>query len=223
MLLITLAHAIPDTAQHRSCVGFAGSSALAWLQEHLKIGPMWGTPGDADLLVTGKHGRNKAAFLSFVNRTLDIISTMDPATLIVRTNEFRTYASHNRKIWVVDAAINWYPGNLSFIQCPGLNTLEEAVSLFDIDVCRVICRIHTMKPDCEESIKNNIKRHVAALDSISLSPRSGMTKHEFRTTTKTFRRVLKYQKRGFKFKNLGDVRFRPAQRRSCVRTEKYQA
>ena len=203
-ILDILHHVIPPETDNS--IGILGSAALMLYQEKYKIGPKWSEPKDYDVFVAGKYGKTQRVFFSFMNSVLDNMKGL-AADEIVLSRKYRTYIrSTGMKVWIVEYKLAGISSKLSFIQSPHCKDLKEVAGKFDIDVCKVICHIHSQRLECDADIADHIRHHQAATaGAMFVNGRKGIQKDDIKAVANTMKRMMKYQTRGFKMINSGGI------------------
>lgn len=189
-------------------IAVAGSSALLWFQDEEEIGPMWEGPNDIDIFVAGYYGMTKKRFTKFMEAAESRLR--GAGNVIVLKKQWRNrYCIRDRYVYICDLTIEGLGGmKLSFIQSPTAPTVEDVVSAFDIDVCRVIYLIHQERFIVSDMVRRQIERCEAWVDPLMFDAEDGLpTSFDDIKLRSSFRRMRKYAERGFNFSNRGGVVF----------------
>ena len=196
--------AIEYNESHHDFVNVAGSSPLHWFQlKHgLCVGNSW-KPNDVDIFCCNEIGASGSSFLAYVGEALARIKAAGYEVKDV-SRWSNKYVSEDSPVLTVRVKVQGIETAFSFIQQPLCRTVSDAVSQFDIDVCKVICKVHSgterTRPVLEADSAVN-----AAIRSQSASCKTFQFKEhvpsdfEVHLYEKTLLRMRKYADRGFTF------------------------
>lgn len=166
-------------------------------------------PSDADIYVCGSYGSTEDAFNDYVDAAIERLS--EQGFIGIESVQYSNhYVFSDQIIWIRDIDVAGVNATLSFIQCPGKTNVAAAIEGFDIDVVKVILRIHDEEEPFEpvdETIAYNIRTMQAEVYAFSFKKPGHPNEYELLKINKTLKRVRKYSRRGFKFVNLNGVQF----------------
>lgn len=209
-ILDVLRHVVPE--EDDQIVGLLGSSALCLFQEAEHIGPKWGNPGDFDIFVAGKHGETREAFEKYtqkISSSMRLAFCPGAAFRLSGPHVSEVYTRMNgKKVRVKDYKFGpLLKARLSFIQCPDCKDLDDVAANFDIDICRVIVRIHSGRFMVGRQVRGHIAENRAHVDPLVFCGSGQIQPRHWKCVMRTMERMRKYQKRGFTMDNSAGVQF----------------
>lgn len=194
-------------------VGLAGSAPLSWFLDHA-ISTDPNTPQgfkwkDADFFVCGQYAQRSLSFAKFVQELIVNINKKGYRILETSYSIGGNYDTIGPRgadgplLEIVEFNILDITTPLSFIQCPGFETVLEVVENFDLDICKVSYEtlsgsFHLAESVCKHVLSGKMHLAFPIIDLINTRylSRKGITNLE-----RHQRRVEKYQGRGFTVAN----------------------
>lgn len=201
-----LAGAIGAEESLRDWINVAGSSALHWYQLSEGLcgsdpARHW-LPNDVDVFCCNVIGRTDEAFTRYASEAISRI--VELGHTIERVTQHRNrYVDDEHEILIVRVKVAGIDTALSFIQRPGHDSVTEVVEAFDIDICKVLYRIHQranpgspiqMSANTEDAIRS-MQARCKTFHFKGHSP----TSFEVDKFANTLVRMQKYARRGFTF------------------------
>ena len=190
-------------------VNVAGSSALHWFQLSEGLcGPdtskHW-SPNDIDIFCCNAIARTDDGFARYVNDSIARIVSF--GCTVERVTQYKNrYIDDEEEVMVVRVKLCHVDTALSFVQRPNHNTVTEVMEEFDINVCKVLYRVHGRDSDgggaleVRPSIGNAIRAREASCKTFRFRSHTP-TCLEIDKLECTLFRMQKYAKRGFFFVN----------------------
>ena len=205
-----------------TCIGVAGSSALAVLEGIMRKSKSgdgrgrWGRGstwkpwniGDVDVFVAGLNGESVERFNEFVavfTRVLIRSGRQNGFSVVGSAWHNNLYAVENHIVKIVDITFRGVDLKLSLVQAPCASNMKDVVDRFDIDVAKVIYNpmtglVHAPLPTVWAVETGNAK--VKNFELKAGFP----TVFQVAAINSTLKRMIKYGKRGYTFADYPQLR-----------------
>ena len=197
-----LSHMVPDNTSHKNYLCVAGSAPLTWyLVSHYTTvsKQLLFFPNDIDIFVFGEPAATKRQFRNYVRWLLKHTDRRQYPICEYNSHD-NWYVFPDRPIHIIDIKVRHMRPRISFVQCPADSTPQQVVDRFDINIVQVIYDIKTGRISIADDIISSIFRQEATVRDLIVHHQF-LPRREFKIFAMTLRRINKYEKRGFVFKN----------------------
>ena len=195
---------IPRDLTKQNEVAVVGETALLWYQILHNVGPVWPfvRKTNVHIHVCGRNGSSRFRFERFVKRCIrEIIRHDEKISWSSKSvDEFVDNNGKYAEVWYVK--VKRFPKVFSFVQCPGIGSVQDSANLSCVNVTRVVYHIHRNRYEMKMDIVNDINHCKAKVAcEIGFRIKGCPTHSEIVKIERRMTMMKRYSERGFKFHN----------------------